>query len=57
MQSVPGTFNLFRLNQLDLGTQAMSVGKLNHLASIGDTANQGALQASVTEDKQRREDL
>ena len=57
MQSVPSAFNLFGLNQLDLRAQAVGVSKLNHLAGIGDTPDQLALEAAITKYDQCGKDL
>jgi hypothetical protein len=39
---MPRRLDLVRLNQLDLGTQAVAMRKLHHLPGIGNTADQRA---------------
>ena len=43
VQAMPCFLDFIGLNQFDLGTEAMTVSELHHLARVGDTANQRTL--------------
>ena len=57
MKTMPRRFDFLGLNEFYLRTQTMAVRKFHHLSGVGNTADQRALQRTVTEHDQRRKDL